>query len=445
MASLFRPKFATYVINEKVTIDTTDREDHSFCGITFPVQCKSVLPVDHIVINSIAVRGCLGPLTVWVTKPNDEDEADDDVPMDSVAHGARANRDGDRRSVHYNLRDRTYGAASSVKRGKMIMMPRYWDKIYEKTHEPSRDYCSLDLGANPIILKQGEIRGIYIHSTLESDQAIVYDNQQKLKTHDDQFLTVLPGRAHVSPEVFGRSPIWGWGNAWRDNREFVGKISYGVVYKLWNPSENLSFGGHFRDTAKMLFLCQRRWESCFSMLSDDCIFYILNMCRWDWMADDFKGLRAHKKKMRSLESDRNHTDNNTDENNTGEDNGESEENQEMSENEEDETNETNHEIAEDGSPPIEIVMEDDDEVYDSDYIGSGEEDSESDDGYDDHRGSSTFQYFYYDDYGSSDEEREAEAQRHTQERRRLMWLREHFGHHFRVQFLSGQDSEDSSS
>jgi hypothetical protein len=80
-------------------------------------------------------RGCLGPLTVWVTKPNDEDEADDDVPMDSVAHGARANRDGDRRSVHYNLRDRTYGAASSVKRGKMIMMPRYWDKIYEKTHE----------------------------------------------------------------------------------------------------------------------------------------------------------------------------------------------------------------------------------------------------------------------------------------------------------------------
>ena len=74
---------------------------------------------------------------MWVTKPNDEDEAeaDDDVPMASVAHGARGNRGNDRRSVHYNLRDRTDDRTSSVKRGKMIMMPRYWDKIYEKTHK----------------------------------------------------------------------------------------------------------------------------------------------------------------------------------------------------------------------------------------------------------------------------------------------------------------------
>ena len=34
-------------------------------GIMFPVKCKDILPVDHVVINSVAVRGALGPLTVW--------------------------------------------------------------------------------------------------------------------------------------------------------------------------------------------------------------------------------------------------------------------------------------------------------------------------------------------------------------------------------------------
>ena len=31
----------------------------------FPVKCKDILPIDHVVINSVAVRGGLGPLTVW--------------------------------------------------------------------------------------------------------------------------------------------------------------------------------------------------------------------------------------------------------------------------------------------------------------------------------------------------------------------------------------------
>ena len=42
--------------------------DHFFSGILFPVICKSTLPVTHIVINSLKVRGDLGPMTVWVGK-----------------------------------------------------------------------------------------------------------------------------------------------------------------------------------------------------------------------------------------------------------------------------------------------------------------------------------------------------------------------------------------
>lgn len=287
-----------------------------------------------------------------------------------------------------------------------------------------QQFQELHFGSNPIIIKPGEIRGIYVHSTIESDRGIVYDNQQKIKTYDDQFLTVLPGRAHVSPRVFGAQPIWGWGNAWRDSREFVGRISFGVVYKLWNPSENLKFGGKFQTLATVLFMCQRRWESPFSMLSDDAIFYILNMCRWDWVGDDYGDVRAAKKKLRDAEeanANANMEGAHDEENEDAEidaNGGEDEEGEDIGEEEEEEN-----------GIPRQVDMEVEESSYDSDYANS-DEDSEPDDGYDDHRGSSAFQYNYYDDYGSSDEEREAEELRHRQDLRRLNWLRHHFGHRF---------------
>uniref|UniRef100_A0A7S2II40 Uncharacterized protein n=1 Tax=Helicotheca tamesis TaxID=374047 RepID=A0A7S2II40_9STRA len=107
---------------------------------------------------------------------------------------------------------------------------------------------------------------------------------------------ILPGRAHVSERPFGTRPIWGWGNPWRDNREFVGRVSYGAVYKLWNPKKHLSFGDNFQGLTRSLFMCQRRWESPLSRLPDDCIFYILNMCRWDWANDTVENLRINKKR-----------------------------------------------------------------------------------------------------------------------------------------------------
>jgi hypothetical protein len=270
-----------------------------------------------------------------------------------------------------------------------------------------------------------------------------------LKTFDDQFLTVLPGRAHVSPKLFGTQPIWGWGNAWRDNREFVGKISYGVVYKLWNPSEHLSFGGKFRNIAKLLLMCQRRWESPLSMLSDDCLFYILNMCRWDWMNDDVEDVRGQKKRLRELSESIEPADSDDDEDikDDGEEDGgdfaelhvdeySAEEDDEDSDEEDEE--ESDEEDGEESEAQLEGRLRNLVEIAaaegpfdESDHAESEAEGSEeSDDGFDDHRGGSTFQYSYYDDIGSSDEEREAEAFRERHERRRVMWLRAHFGNQF---------------
>lgn len=268
---------------------------------------------------------------------------------------------------------------------------------------------------------------------------MVYDNQQNIKTHDDNFLTVLPGRAHVSTEVFGTRPIWGWGNAWRDHREFVGKISYGVVYKLWNPSEHLSFGKNFRRLTTELLMYQRRWESPFSMLSDDCIFYILNMCRWDWMNDNFNELRCHKKRLKQMVATTSKDD--TKEIQTSKESqcGETTEHFKCNS-----TNISHQRILNNDRGHNDR----DSSSSDSEYQGSESEEggeSESDDGYDDHRGSSTFQFFYYDDLGSSDEEREAEAFRERQERRRMLWVRAHFGHQIIAVLNHDNDIEDDES
>ena len=108
---------------------SVDREDHTFCGIMFPVKCKDLLPLDHVVIHSVAVRGRLGPLTVWVSKEE-----------------------------------------ATPRRG-FRMNPKFWEKIYERTHGPSiRNYVELDFRSNPIYLKPGQTRAIYIHSTLPGDE-----------------------------------------------------------------------------------------------------------------------------------------------------------------------------------------------------------------------------------------------------------------------------------
>jgi len=325
MAALNRPKEATYVVHESVTVDTDDREDHTFCGIMFPIKAKSDLPVRRLVINSISVRGELGPITVWVTKDDyHDDETDAEEAKVAVAAASRGEDGGGKkprynlrnstarnggnntnRSHGYDLRDRAVLAAksASVARGEISMRSRDWTQLYSRHHPPSYfEYRTLDLSTNPIILRPGQVRGVYVHSSLPGDRAVVYDNRHhETVSHEDGFLQILSGRAHVSTRPFGSTPIWGWGNAWRDNREFVGRISYGAVYKLWDVAVHRTFGTKFQGMVRTLFLCQRRWESPFSMLPDDCILFVANMCRWDWVGDDEGEMKTLRKERRRVQ------------------------------------------------------------------------------------------------------------------------------------------------
>mmetsp|Transcript_28258 Transcript_28258/g.40980 ORF Transcript_28258/g.40980 Transcript_28258/m.40980 type:complete len:436 (+) Transcript_28258:943-2250(+) len=406
----------------------------------FPIKCKEVLPVDHIVMNSISVRGRLGPLTVWVTKDPDVATATTaPAQLSGAAAAARTNCSSDaitstipssgpsayyRRQQHVR-RSAAAGGGAGLRNGEIIMSKKNWTKIYEKTHRPSfRKYVELDLSSNPVILKPGQVRAIYIHSTLPGDEAIVYDNKQKEKTYDDGFITILPGRAHVSERPFGTVPIWGWGNPWRDNREFVGRISYGAVYKLWNPKKHLAFGDNFRCLAKTLFLCQRRWESPLCHLPDDCIFYILNMCRWDWVNDTVDNLRLRRKrnmqrlrqqqKQQQEEEERNAAAIAEEEDGNkcvaGGDMLEStsagQEDMQIHEEEDDDWN------GEDDDE------DDDDEVY--------AEDSDDPEWMDDDEDSTEAAVFHYRDYDSDDSDAADEEQVLREEELRRSWLRRHF-------------------
>jgi hypothetical protein len=254
----------------------------------FPIKAKDVLPIEKLVIHSVAIRGQLGPIAVWVTNETNNG----DRPGQQGQQGVNG---------EYNFR----------------LSPRHWTKIYQGTHAPSqRKYQVLDFRDTPIVLRPGQVRSIYIHSTLEGDEAIVYDNSipQTMRARqpqaglvrrprfEDDFVSIYSGKAHLSPTPFGQMPIWGWGNAWRDHREFVGQLQYGIVYKLWNPELHHRFGGNYQDSVQSLLACQRRFESPVSMLPDECLFYILNMCRWDWFQDTPVTLknqrRARKRTLR---------------------------------------------------------------------------------------------------------------------------------------------------
>jgi hypothetical protein len=190
---------------------------------------------------------------------------------------------------------------------------RYWTKVYEQVHAPSmRTYRILDFSANPVILAPGQVRALYIHSSLPGDEAIVYDNashnprafmggphahQRATPRYEDAFVQVHSGKAHLSPRPFGQTPIWGWGNAWRDHREFVGQVNYGVIYQLWQPSPQLhgQFGPRFHEAVRAVLACQRRSTSPVALLPDECLYYILNMCRWDWFADGAGELKERRR------------------------------------------------------------------------------------------------------------------------------------------------------
>ena len=99
--------------------------------------------------------------------------------------------------------------------------------------------------------------------------------------------------------------MWGWGSAWRSGRVFVGRMEYGVRYKLWGPKSHLSYGSAFRAATTALFMLQRRDDTIWATMPDDVIMYVLNMCPWDWFDDSVEVLEREMGRERESVVQRN--------------------------------------------------------------------------------------------------------------------------------------------
>ena len=229
---------ADYVKHESFTADTRDHEDHSFCGIMFDINVKRFCPVEQLTIEEVWVRGALGELTVWVSMGTHEDKFDS---------------------------------------------KELWQCVYEGTCRPSQhELVRLEFDT-PIVVGAGGKACMYVHSKRGDDEAIVYANQRRQISHEDSFLQVCPGVAHISPVPFGSEGAWG-GWAWRPHREFVGRIGYGVRYLLWKPVREIASGfpKAFQRACRMLLLVSSRPECVLYHLPPEVVYFILNMCPHTW-------------------------------------------------------------------------------------------------------------------------------------------------------------------
>jgi hypothetical protein len=119
----------------------------------FPIRAKAILPVDRIIIESVAVRGQLGDLSVWIS--NRSCGGDTSSTMDFTS-------------------TRTSNSAS------FRLTSKYWTKVYQRNHKASpRTYATLDFSAaaEHMVLFPGQVRMLYVHSTLPSDTGKLFTCQ----------------------------------------------------------------------------------------------------------------------------------------------------------------------------------------------------------------------------------------------------------------------------
>jgi len=240
MRKRVRDTVASYVVQSEYYAEPQNDEDHTFNGVLFDIRVKKNLPIEHIEINAFWVRGNLGPMTVWTTK-----------------------------DTHYRKHS----------------SPDCWLNICKARIPPSpRSLAKIPV--EPVTLQAGESAGFYIHSGLRDDTGVSYSDQRRgrLVTHEDHHLAILPGMAHISFLPFSNDH-YGWG-AWRNRREFMGKVAYSVKWQLWNPDSHKSFPRNFRSLVILLLMANRFRPDCvLGWLSEDTIFHILHFCAWDWAGD----------------------------------------------------------------------------------------------------------------------------------------------------------------
>ena len=147
--NLQRQKAASQIVHARLTLNTQDNEDHTFAGIMFDVRANKGLPYEYLELEGVAVRGELGPITIWSTPETYKNK--------------------------HNSRDE-------------------WTCIHNQAYPASlTEFRSMKLDTT-IRLKPGETCGLYVHSQTPGDDQIVYDNQRSERPpRRDAMLSIMPG------------------------------------------------------------------------------------------------------------------------------------------------------------------------------------------------------------------------------------------------------------
>lgn len=262
-----RAKVATYLVEGSYECQPANYEDHTFSGIMFDLAAKNDQPFECVEFQSFHVRGDLGPMKIFTCE-------------------------GSFQGKHST--------------------PGVWSVVHMSRQRPSSHYNFVELSlAPPIRLKPGEVCGVYIHSGMPGDQGLVYSNSRGRVTMEDDHMCLLPGVAHLNPIPFNGMSPWGYGGGWRNNREFCGKITYGVKWQLWRPRNHHRFNSNFRRMVLAMLLVHSghrdrrgRISSTGSnssvasrggtprtigiwSLPKDTIYHILHFCSSTWFQDSF--------------------------------------------------------------------------------------------------------------------------------------------------------------
>jgi hypothetical protein len=121
---------ATHIVNESFKVETEDNEDHTFSGVMFTVKCMDALPLKYIVVDSVWVRGGLGPLTVW------------SMPGDHFAPGENCHKRKD-----------------------------LWTQVYDDSHDASETLVELRL-TEKVRIQRGEKHSFYVHSRARTTRGL---------------------------------------------------------------------------------------------------------------------------------------------------------------------------------------------------------------------------------------------------------------------------------
>jgi hypothetical protein len=82
-----------------------------------------------------------------------------------------------------------------------------WREVYAGEHACSFGALVELALAEPVVLAPGGSCGLYVHSSLRGDEALVYDNQRAVATHEDLYVRARLARPTVTRRVVLRRPV----------------------------------------------------------------------------------------------------------------------------------------------------------------------------------------------------------------------------------------------